>query len=50
MKRRTLKILAISYAIKTLILGAACLLYPELPELVSGHVKAAWSAMAGPAE
>jgi hypothetical protein len=47
MKRRTLKILAVSYAIKTLIVGVAWLLVPELPQLVSAKVRAAWTAVAG---
>jgi len=48
MKRRTLKILAISYAIKTLIVAVAWVLVPELPEIVSAKARAAWAAVSGP--
>jgi hypothetical protein len=48
LKRRTLKILAVSYAIKTLIVAVAWVLVPELPEIVSAKAREAWIAMVGP--
>jgi hypothetical protein len=48
MSRRTLKIVAIGYAVKTLIVAVAWVLVPELPQMVKAKVQAAWTAMAGP--
>jgi hypothetical protein len=47
--RRTLKLIAISYAVKTLVFGAAWLAIPDLPERAMGHARAAWSWAVGSA-
>ena len=47
MSRRTLKIVAISYAVKTLIVAVTWVLVPELPQIVKSKVQAAWAAVAG---
>jgi hypothetical protein len=48
MSRRTLKLLAWSYAVKTLIVAVTWVLVPDLPQVVTEKVKAAWAAVAGP--
>jgi hypothetical protein len=45
--RRTLKRLAVAYAVKTLILGIACLAYPGLPQRALEAAQATWSHIAG---
>jgi hypothetical protein len=47
LNRRTLKIVAIGYAVKTLIVAVAWVLVPELPQIVKTKVQAAWTAVAG---
>ena len=47
MSRRTLKIVAISYAVKTLIVAVAWVLVPDLPRIVKTKAQAAWTAVAG---
>jgi hypothetical protein len=41
--RRTVKLLAISYAVKTLLIGILWLVAPEIPEAVLAHARAAWA-------
>lgn len=48
MSRRTLKRLAVGYAVKTLILGIACLAYPDLPQRALQAAQATWLQIAGP--
>ena len=43
---RTLKFLGISYLIKTLLLGAAWLLIPDLPQRTRELARAAWMQVA----
>lgn len=43
--KRTLKVVAIGYAVKTLALGLAWYMIPDLPERVSTHVQAAWTQL-----
>jgi hypothetical protein len=47
MSRRTLKRLAVGYAVKTLILFIACLAYPDLPQRVLQAAHATWRQVAG---
>ncbi|MET0551751.1 MAG: hypothetical protein ABW221_01860 [Vicinamibacteria bacterium] len=41
--RRTMKLLAISYAVKTVLVGVLWLVAPEIPEAVIAHARAAWA-------
>jgi hypothetical protein len=41
--RRTVKLLAISYAVKTVLVGVLWLVAPEIPEAVIERARAAWS-------
>lgn len=41
--RRTLKLMAVGYAVKTVAIGLAWYMIPDLPERVSSHVQAAWT-------
>ena len=41
--RRTVKLLAISYAVKTVLVGILWLVAPEIPEAVLAHARAAWA-------
>ena len=47
--RRTLKLIAIGYAVKTLVFGAAWLAIPDLPQRALGHARTAWSWASGSA-
>lgn len=40
---RTVKILAWSYAVKTVLVGLLWLVAPEIPEAVLAHARAAWA-------
>jgi hypothetical protein len=45
--RRTLKLIAIGYAVKTLVFGAAWLAVPDLPQRALTHARTAWSWASG---
>jgi hypothetical protein len=42
--RRTLKLVAWSYAVKTLLIGILWLVAPDIPEAVLAHARAAWAS------
>ena len=42
--RRTVKLLAWSYAVKTLIVGILWLVAPEIPEAALAYARAAWTS------
>jgi hypothetical protein len=46
MRRRTLKLLAWSYAVKTVLVGILWLVAPEIPQQVLAHARRAWAAVA----
>jgi hypothetical protein len=46
--RRTLRLLAVSYAIKTLLVGLAWLAVPDLPERATSTARSAWEGIVGP--
>jgi hypothetical protein len=54
MSPRTLKLIAVGYAVKTLLLGLAWLVVPDLPSRAASKARQTWSAVsgrsAGPAE
>ncbi len=43
--RRTVKLLALSYALKTLIVGILWLAAPEIPRAVLAHARTAWAGV-----
>jgi hypothetical protein len=43
----TLRMLAVVYAVKTLLLGIAWLVVPDLPERAATHVRQTWQRLAG---
>ena len=43
MKRKTVKVLAISYAVKTALVGLAWLMIPDLPDRALGLARDTWS-------
>jgi hypothetical protein len=43
MKRRTLKLIAWSYAIKTVLVGILWLVAPEIPQQALAHARRAWA-------
>jgi hypothetical protein len=45
--RRTLKLIAIGYAVKTVVFGAAWLVIPDLPERAVSTARQAWVWVAG---
>jgi hypothetical protein len=45
MSRRTLKLVALGYVVKTLILGVTWLLVPDLPQIVRAKAREAWTAV-----
>ena len=45
--RRTLKLIALGYVVKTLVFGAAWLAIPDLPERAMAHARLAWSRVTG---
>ena len=47
MSPRTLKLIAIVYAVKTLLVGAAWLIVPDLPARAMSKARQTWSAVAG---
>ena len=46
-KSRTLRLIAIGYAVKTLLIGIAWLAVPDLPERAATHVRETWQRLAG---
>jgi hypothetical protein len=47
MNRRMLKIIAISYAVKTLLVGVAWIFIPDLPERAATAARDTWTYVAG---
>ena len=45
--RRTLKLIALGYVVKTLVFGAAWIAIPDLPERALAHARMAWSRVSG---
>ena len=45
MRRRTLKLLAWSYAIKTVMVGILWLVAPEIPQQAISHARRAWASV-----
>ena len=45
--RRTLKLIALGYVVKTLVFGAAWIAIPDLPERALAHARLAWSRVSG---
>lgn len=45
MSPRTLKLLALSYAVKTVLVGAAWLAVPDLPDRARAIAARAWSSL-----
>jgi hypothetical protein len=50
MSPRTLKILAVGYAVKTVLLGLAWLAIPDLPSRAATKARETWSAVSRRAE
>jgi hypothetical protein len=46
--RRTLKLVAIGYAVKTVVFGVAWLVVPDLPQRAIATARQAWVWAAGP--
>ena len=44
---RFLRTLAVVYAVKTLLVGIAWLVVPDLPERAATHVRETWQRLAG---
>jgi hypothetical protein len=47
MSPRLLKLLVLGYAVKTLLLGLAWLMVPDLPARAASKARQAWTAVAG---
>lgn len=47
MSPRTLKLIAVVYAVKTLLVGAAWLIVPDLPARAMSKARQTWSVVAG---
>jgi hypothetical protein len=47
MTPRTLKLIAVGYAVKTLLLGLAWLMVPDLPARAANKARQTWAAVAG---
>jgi hypothetical protein len=47
LSRRTLKLIAIGYAVKTIVLGAAWLVVPDLPQRAMDTARQAWAWAGG---
>jgi hypothetical protein len=45
--RRTLKVIAIAYAVKTIVFGAAWLMVPDLPQRAVHTARQAWAWAGG---
>ena len=50
MNPRTLKLIAVGYAVKTLLLGLAWLIVPDLPARAASKARQTWAAVAGRSE
>jgi hypothetical protein len=50
MSPRTLKLIAVGYAVKTLLLGLAWLIVPDLPARAASKARQTWAAVAGRSE
>ena len=48
MSSKTLKILALSYLVKTLLFGLVWLMVPDLPQRTAAKVREAWNLVAKP--
>jgi len=48
MKRKTLKVLAVSYLVKALLFGLAWLAVPDLPQRTAARLRQAWGLVVGP--
>ena len=48
MSPRTLKLIAVGYTVKTLLLGLAWLIVPDLPARAASKARQTWAAVAGP--
>jgi hypothetical protein len=46
-KSKALRMLAVVYAVKTLLIGIAWLVVPDLPERAATQVRQAWQRLAG---
>jgi hypothetical protein len=44
---RTLRVVAVVYAVKTLLIGIAWLVVPDLPERAATQVRQTWQKLAG---
>jgi len=44
---KTLRVLAVAYALKTLFIGIAWLVVPDLPERAASQVRQTWQRLAG---
>jgi hypothetical protein len=47
MSPRTLKLIALGYAVKTLLFGVAWLIVPDLPARAANKARQTWVAMVG---
>jgi hypothetical protein len=47
MNPRTLKLIALGYAVKTLLFGVAWLIVPDLPARAANKARQTWAAMVG---
>jgi uncharacterized membrane protein YdcZ (DUF606 family) len=47
MNRRTLKVIAISYAVKTVLFGIAWIFIPDLPQRAATAARDTWTYVAG---
>ena len=47
MSPRTLKLIAVGYVVKTLLLGLAWLIVPDLPTRAANKARQTWSAVSG---
>ena len=45
--RRTLKLVALGYVVKTVAFGVAWLMVPDLPERALSHARVAWAWVSG---
>jgi hypothetical protein len=48
MTHKTLKVLAVSYLVKTLLFGLAWLAVPDLPQRTAAKLRAAWDVVVKP--
>ena len=48
MSRRTVRLVAVSYGVKTLLLALLWVVAPEVPARALGHARAAWTRLWSP--